>query len=153
VATPRLRAQRSPDVQMAITGLSHLTFVVRDLERSARLWIEGLGAEQLYDSGEHYHSRSPERFLQLGGLWIALMQGTPGTRSYRHVAYAIDEGDLPLFEARLRALEVEVAPPRPRIAGEGVSLYFHDYDDNLLELHSGSLQQRLVAYAAQRSSP
>jgi catechol 2,3-dioxygenase-like lactoylglutathione lyase family enzyme len=35
---------------MPITGLSHLTFVVRDLERSARLWVEGLGAEQVYDS-------------------------------------------------------------------------------------------------------
>lgn len=138
---------------MSITGLSHLTFVVRDLERSARLWIEGLGAEQVYDSGERYHSRSPERFLLLGGMWIALMQGTPGTRSYRHVAFAIDEGDLPAFEARLRALGVEVAPPRPRISGEGVSLYFHDYDDNLLELHSGSLQQRLAAYAAATLPP
>lgn len=132
---------------MAITGLSHLTFVVRDLERSARLWTQGLGAEQVYDSGEQYHSRSPERFFLLGGVWIALMQGAAGTRSYRHVAFATDEGDLPVFEARLRALGVEIAPPRPRISGEGLSLYFHDYDDNLLELHSGSLQQRLAAYA------
>lgn len=132
---------------MPITGLSHLTFVVRDLERSARLWAEGLGAEQVYDSGDHFHSRSPEKFFLLGGMWIALMQGEPGTRSYRHVAFEVPTDELPAFQSRLRALGAEVQVPRPRIEGEGVSLYFHDYDDNLLELHSGSMQQRLAAYA------
>lgn len=132
---------------MPITGLSHLTFVVRDLERSARLWIDGLGAEPIYDSGALFHSHSPEKFFLLGGVWIALMQGEPGTRSYRHAAFAIAADELPVFEARLRALGAEVQTPRARIEGEGVSLYFHDYDDNLLELHSGSLQQRLAAYA------
>jgi hypothetical protein len=33
-----------------------------------------------------------------------------------------------------------------------VSLYFHDYDDNLLELHSGTLEQRLTTYAMRRSA-
>lgn len=133
---------------MPITGLSHLTFVVRDLERSARLWVEGLGAEQVYDSGDRFHSRSPERFFLLGGVWIALMQGEPGSRSYRHAAFEVAADELPAFESRLRALDAEVEVPRPRIEGEGVSLYFHDYDDNLLELHSGSLRQRLAAYRA-----
>lgn len=32
---------------MAITGLSHATFVVSDLERSARLFREGLGAREV----------------------------------------------------------------------------------------------------------
>lgn len=132
---------------MAITGLSHLTFVVRDLERSARLWVEGLGAEQVYDSGDRFHSRSPEKFFLLGGVWIALMQGEPGSRSYRHAAFEVAADELPAFESRLRALGAEVQAARPRIEGEGVSLYFHDYDDNLLELHSGSLQRRLLAYA------
>lgn len=133
---------------MPITGLSHLTFVVRDLERSARLWVEGLGAQQVYDSGDQCHSHSPEKFLLLGSVWIALMQGEPGTRSYRHAAFDVPAEELEAFESRLRALGAEVQTPRPRIAGEGVSLYFHDYDNNLLELHSGSLQQRLAAYAA-----
>lgn len=137
---------------MSVTGLSHLTFVVRDLQRSARLWVEGLGAEQVYDSGAHYHSHSPERFLILGGVWIALMQGEPGSRSYRHAAFEVAETELPTFESRLRALGAEVQTPRPRIEGEGVSLYFHDYDDNLLELHSGTLEQRLASYAIRRSA-
>lgn len=132
---------------MPISGLSHLTFVVRDLDRSSRLWTEGLGAEQVYDSGARFHSHSPEKFFLLGGVWVALMQGQPGSRSYRHAAFAIDADELPLFEARLRALGAEVQTPRARVEGEGVSLYFHDYDDNLLELHSGTLEQRLAAYA------
>ena len=137
---------------MSVTGLSHLTFVVRDLERSARLWVEGLGAEQVYDSGEFFHSHSPEKFFLLGGVWIALMQGEPGTRSYRHAAFEVAEAELSAFESRLRALGAEVQPPRPRIEGEGVSLYFLDYDDNLFELHSGTLEQRLASYAIQRSA-
>jgi catechol 2,3-dioxygenase-like lactoylglutathione lyase family enzyme len=132
---------------MPVTGLSHLTFVVRDLKRSARLWIEGLGAEQVYDSGDQFHSHSPEKFFLLGGVWIALMQGEPGSRSYRHTAFKVAADELPAFESRLRMLGAEVQTPRPRIEGEGLSLYFHDYDDNLLELHSGTLQQRLAAYA------
>jgi catechol 2,3-dioxygenase-like lactoylglutathione lyase family enzyme len=136
---------------MPITGLSHLTFVVRDLERSARLWVEGLGAEQVYDSGDQFHSHSPEKFFLLGGVWIALMQGEPGSRSYRHAAFEVAADELPAFELRLRALGADVQSPRPRIEGEGVSLYFHDYDDNLLELHSGSLQQRLHAYSLRQT--
>lgn len=137
---------------MSVTGLSHLTFVVRDLQRSARLWVKGLGAEQVYDSGEFFHSHSPEKFFLLGGVWIALMQGEPGTRSYRHVAFEVAANELPTFESRLRALGAEVQLPRPRIEGEGVSLYFHDYDNNLLELHSGTLEQRLASYAIRRSA-
>lgn len=43
---------------MSISGISHLTFVVRDLERTARLLVEGLGARAVYDSGADRHSLS-----------------------------------------------------------------------------------------------
>jgi catechol 2,3-dioxygenase-like lactoylglutathione lyase family enzyme len=36
---------------MTVKGLSHVTFIVSDLDRSARLWCEGLGATEVYDSG------------------------------------------------------------------------------------------------------
>lgn len=38
-------------------------------------------------------------------------------------------------------------PPRKRIEGEGHSIYFYDYDNNLLELHTGTLEERLEAYS------
>ncbi len=32
---------------MAVLGISHLTFIVRDVERTARLFVEGLGATEV----------------------------------------------------------------------------------------------------------
>jgi catechol 2,3-dioxygenase-like lactoylglutathione lyase family enzyme len=132
-----------------ITGLSHITFVVADLERTARLLCEGLGAREVYDSAGREHSVSREKFFELGGLWLVAMQGAPlAEPSYRHVAFAVEAADLPACRARLAALGVEILPGRGRIGGEGQSLYFHDYDNHLFELHTGTLEQRLAAYAA-----
>jgi fosfomycin resistance protein FosX len=130
-----------------VLGLSHLTFVVRDVERTARLFCEALGAQEVYDSQGRNFSLSREKFLLLGGVWLAFMEGDPTQRSYRHVAFAVGEAELPACEARLRALGVEVKPPRPRVEGEGLSLYFYDFDNHLFELHSGTLAQRLARYA------
>ena len=60
---------------MAIRGISHVTFVVADLERTARLLCEGLGAREVYDSAGREHSLSREKFFLLGDLWLVAMQG------------------------------------------------------------------------------
>ena len=139
---------------MLVHGISHITFIVRDLERMARLLCEGLGAEEVYDSAGANFSLSREKFFVLGGVWLAAMEGTPASeRTYRHVAFKIDAADLPAVEARLRALGVDVQPPRPRVDGEGQSIYFHDFDNNLFELHTGTLEQRLRRYAEQVPAP
>ena len=130
-----------------VLSLSHLTFVVRDVERTARLFCEALGAQEVYDSQGRNFSLSREKFLLLGGVWLAFMEGEPTQRSYRHAAFAVGEADLPACEARLRALGAEVKPPRPRVEGEGLSLYFYDFDNHLFELHTGTLAQRLARYA------
>ncbi|MEW5736633.1 MAG: FosX/FosE/FosI family fosfomycin resistance hydrolase [Thermodesulfobacteriota bacterium] len=135
---------------MPVTGLSHITFTVRDVDRTACLWRDGLGASEVYDSLAKNHSVSREKFLLLGGIWIALMEGSPKGRSYQHVAFQVEESELDDYEARLRKLGVEIMPQRTRIPGEGASLYFYDYDDNLFELHAGKLHERLKAYAAWR---
>jgi fosfomycin resistance protein FosX len=131
---------------MTVQGVSHLTFVVRDLERMSRFLCEGLGAEEVYDSATKNFSLSREKFFVLGGVWIAAMEGQPSERSYRHVAFKADDADLPSIEARLRSLGVEIRPPRQRVEGEGNSLYFYDFDNNLFELHTGTLEQRLERY-------
>lgn len=133
---------------MPIQGISHITFVVQDLERTAKLLCEGLGAEEVYDSAGRNFSISREKFFVLGGVWLAAMEGTPpAERSYRHVAFKVHERELPHIEAKLRALGVEITPPRPRVEGEGLSLYFYDFDNNLFELHAGTLEERLERYA------
>ncbi|PBS14264.1 FosX/FosE/FosI family fosfomycin resistance thiol transferase [Lysobacteraceae bacterium NML93-0792] len=132
-----------------MAGISHLTFLVRDLERTARLLVDGLGAREVFDSGERTHSLSPEKFFVLGGVWLVAMEGEPpAERSYRHVAFQVDAEDLPGYRTRLERLGVEIRPPRPRSEGEGESLYFHDFDNHLFELHAGTLDARLAAYAA-----
>lgn len=134
---------------MSVRGISHVTFVVADLERTARLLCEGLGAREVYDSAGREHSLSREKFFVLGDLWLVAMQGQPlPERSYRHVAFAVDAADLPQYRQRLQALGVDILPGRGRIEGEGASLYFHDYDNHLFELHAGTLDDRLAAYAA-----
>jgi catechol 2,3-dioxygenase-like lactoylglutathione lyase family enzyme len=133
---------------MSITGLSHLTFVVSDLERSATFWRLGLGASEVYDSAHRNFSLSREKFFLLAGIWIAIMQGNPSERSYRHVAFQASEDEISLCEQRLRKLGVDIRPPRSRVPGEGLSLYFYDFDNNLLELHSGTLEGRLSSYAS-----
>jgi catechol 2,3-dioxygenase-like lactoylglutathione lyase family enzyme len=132
-------------------GISHITFVVRDLDRMAAFLCEGLGAREIYDSAGHNYSLSREKFFLLGGVWLAAMEGVPPReRSYQHVAFQVDESDLPAYRQRLEALGAEVRPPRPRVAGEGLSLYVYDFDNHLFELHAGTLQQRLARYGAQR---
>jgi fosfomycin resistance protein FosX len=133
---------------MSIEGISHITFLVRDLEKMAMFLCNGLGAREVYDSKPKNFSLSREKFFVLGGVWIAAMEGTPpAERTYRHVAFKVTEADLPIFERRLRDLGVDILPPRPRVSGEGTSLYFHDFDNHLYELHTGTLDERLSRYA------
>jgi len=129
-------------------GLSHLTFIVRDPDRTARLFCEGLGAREVYDSLGRNFSLSREKFFLLGDVWLVAMEGEPlRERSYRHVAFRVDEAELEDYRARLERLGVELLPSRPRVDGEGQSLYFHDFDNHLFELHAGTLEQRLHRYS------
>ncbi|MDO5603966.1 MAG: FosX/FosE/FosI family fosfomycin resistance hydrolase [Paracoccus sp. (in: a-proteobacteria)] len=132
-----------------ITGLSHMTFICRDLDRMTAILTSVLGAQQVYDSGENTFSLSRERFFVAGGLWIAVMQGAPlPERSYNHIAFQIDDADYDVLHQRILDLGLEIRPPRPRVEGEGRSIYFHDDDNHLFELHSGTLAQRLGRYTA-----
>ncbi len=134
----------------SIEGVSHITFIVHDLDRMALFLCEGLGALEVYDSQSSNFSVSREKFFVLGGMWLAAMEGTaPGERSYRHLAFKVSQAELPDFEQRLRRLGVDIKPPRPRVDGEGLSLYFYDFDNHLYELHTGTLEQRLERYRSE----
>ena len=132
-----------------IEGLSHLTFIVHDLEKMSLLITEVLGGEEVYSSGDQTFSTSREKFFMAGGLWIAIMEGEslPG-RSYNHVAFKVSDAQLEHARTAIERLGLEMKPPRPRVEGEGQSLYFYDHDNHLFELHSGTLQERLKRYGA-----
>ena len=130
-----------------IQGLSHQTFIVQNLERGAHFFRSIFDAEEIYHSGDRFFGLSREKFLLVNGLWICIMEGAPpGERSYNHVAFAIADEDYEIYQERIEALGVEVRPSRTRLAEEGRSLYFYDYDNHLFELHAGKLGTRLNRY-------
>lgn len=130
-----------------ITGLSHMTFIVSDLDAMEEILTKVLGAKRIYDSGTDTFSLSAERFFDVAGLWIATMQGEPlPSRTYNHIAFKIDEAAYDGCLEAIQALGLDVRESRPRVAGEGRSIYFHDHDNHLFELHTGTLSERLARY-------
>lgn len=49
--------------------------------------------------------------------------------------------------ARIKALSLDLREGRARVAGEGHSIFFYDYDNHMFELHFGMLEERLRRYA------
>lgn len=131
-----------------IEGLSHLTFVVRNLEMMSAIIVEVLGGEEVYSSGNETFSSSREKFFVAGGVWIAIMEGEAlPSRSYNHVAFKVSDDRLERAAEAIARLGLEMKPPRPRVDGEGQSVYFYDHDNHLFELHTGTLDERLARYA------
>ncbi|TKC18332.1 FosX/FosE/FosI family fosfomycin resistance hydrolase [Robertmurraya kyonggiensis] len=132
-----------------IENVSHITFVVKDLNKTTQLFKDLLGANEVYYSGEKTHSLSKERFFIIGGQWIAVMENKDiVNKTYHHVAFKIKEADIDTYLNKIKKLNLDMKPPRPRIKGEGYSIYFYDYDNNLFELHTGTLDERLSFYRA-----
>jgi len=129
-------------------GLSHITFIVRDLDKMEEMLTTVLDAKKIYDSGDQSFSLSKERFFNIGGIWVATMEGESlPHKTYNHVAFrmAADQYDEKL--RKIKALGLEVEEGRSRVEGEGHSIYFYDDDNHMFELHSGTLQERLKRYA------
>lgn len=130
------------------TGLSHITFIVTDLDRMQQILERVFDAHCVYASGSEQFSVSEERFFLIGDTWITTMKGDPlPGRSYNHVAFRIEERDLDGCRTRIAELGLEMRPERPRVAGEGRSVYFYGPDNHLFEVHTGTLADRLARYA------
>lgn len=132
-----------------IEGLSHITFITRDLDKMEEVLTTILDAKKIYDSGDRTFSLSKERFFDIGGVWVAIMKGDPlSEKTYNHVAFkmGVDEYDDRL--QRIRSLGLEIREGRSRVPGEGQSIYFYDCDNHMFELHSGTLEERLKRYAS-----
>ncbi|MBD0263870.1 MAG: FosX/FosE/FosI family fosfomycin resistance thiol transferase [Tolypothrix sp. T3-bin4] len=130
-----------------IQGISHITFIVSDLEKMTKFLTSIFDAEEIYSSDEQTFSISKEKFFLINGLWIAIMEGDSlSEKTYNHVAFKITEEDYELYAAKVRSLGVDVKKGRSRVKEEGRSLYFYDYDNHLFELHTGTLNQRLQRY-------
>ena len=130
-----------------IDGLSHITFIVSDLDKMEVILMKVLDAKKIYDSGDRTYSLSKERFFNIGGIWVATMEGEPlRDKTYNHVAFKMAVEDYDKKLQRIQALGLEVREGRSRVDGEGRSIYFYDFDNHMFELHSGTLQDRLRCY-------
>ena len=130
-----------------IDGLSHITFIVSDLDKMEVILMKVLDAKKIYDSGDRTYSLSKERFFNIGGIWVATMEGEPlRDKTYNHVAFKMAVEDYDKKLQRIPALGLEVREGRSRVDGEGRSIYFYDFDNHMFELHSGTLQDRLRRY-------
>ncbi|MBA1154879.1 FosX/FosE/FosI family fosfomycin resistance hydrolase [Microvirga mediterraneensis] len=135
-----------------IEGLSHITLITRDLDRMTAIVEGALNGREIYASGDETFSLSREKFFDVGGVWIAVMEGESlPARTYNHIAFKIPASSVGEYRARIEALGLEIRESRPRVEGEGRSLYFYDEDNHLFELHTGTLEERLERYRQGRS--
>lgn len=136
-----------------IEGLSHVTFIVRDLDRMTHFLTTIFNAEEIYSSGTKPFSISSEKFFLIDRIWVVIMQGDSlRDRTYNHVAFKIADRDFEEYIQRIKSIGVDLREGRTRINGEGRSLYFYDYDNHLFELHTDTLEQRLKSYRELKSA-
>jgi catechol 2,3-dioxygenase-like lactoylglutathione lyase family enzyme len=117
-----------------------------DLPRSALFYKQLLAVTPMLDTerlvaidaGEGtvlllFQKGDPSSVVLPGGLVPAHESGGPG-----HLAFAIDAAAIPAWEARLAELQIAI---ESRVTWErgGISLYFRDPDDRLLELATPGL--------------
>ena len=130
-----------------IEGISHITLIVRDLLKMKMLIETVFNGIEVYHSEKATFSLSREIFFLIGDIWIAVMEGDPASeRTYNHIAFKISDADLPKYLSKINVLGLEMRESRSRVKGEGRSIYFYDYDNHLFELHTGSLEERLILY-------
>jgi len=131
-----------------IKSLSHITFIVKDIEKMSHFLSTIFDAEEVYDSAGKNFSISDEKFFIIGDTWIAIMKGEPlSERSYNHIAFKVSDSEFNEYLSRINQLGLEVKPGRERVGGDSLSVYFYDYDNLLFELHTGTLEDRLSKYS------
>ena len=132
-----------------MSALSHVTFAVADADRAAAVFERVLDARVVHRGDDP--TRTREVFVLVDDVWVALLESEPPAReTYDHVAFRVEAAELAERERRVRAMGLEVVASRARGAGDGRSLYFRDHDRHLIELHSGTLDDRLRALGAPR---
>ena len=124
-----------------LSGLNHLTLAVSDLTPSVDFYHQLLGMRlhARWDGGA---------YLSCGEQWLCLSLDAlrhkiaPEKSDYTHYAFSVAEADFASMTERLAQVGVVVWKDN---RSEGASYYFLDPDGHKLELHVGSLAQRLAA--------
>lgn len=122
------------------TTISHIALVVTDPARTTHLLDVLFGVTVVPPKPER--RGPPETVVQVGGVWFVLVQGEPAvSRTDDHIAFSVQEAELPALADKLAALGLESQMSRAGTAAK--SLYFVDYDNHLFELHTGHFEREL----------
>lgn len=132
---------------MKLQAINHLCFSVSDLERSIAFYRDVFEAKLLVKGRKL-------AYFDLNGLWIALneedVDRSTSNRTYTHIAFTMEEEEHETTLLRLQALQVEILPGRARDEKDKKSIYFLDPDGHMFEFHTGSMNDRLDYYRADK---
>ena len=131
-----------------IQSINHVTYSVSDIKQSIAFYKDILKANILVESNK-------TAYFTLGGLWLALNEEKDIPRneiqySYTHMAFTIDESEFKEWYQWLKVRNVNILEGRTRDIRDKKSIYFTDPDGHKLELHTGTLQDRLDYYKEEK---
>lgn len=126
-----------------VKSLDHVTIVVKDLERSRKFYVDGLGMREVPRPGFTF----PGLWFQAGATQIHLIgehaggapAGNPVPEPFRtsrshHFAFLVDDAQATFARAQELGLSV-ISPPKPRPDGY-VQVFLADPDGHVIELCS-----------------
>lgn len=128
-------------MSVSIAGLNHITLAVADVERSLTFYrdILGCSVRAVWPDGA---------YLEAGTLWLCLSRDEHASASlhsdYTHIAFSVAEANFSALSERL----ITKCQIWKENRSEGASTYFLDPDGHKLEIHVGSLAERLGHYRA-----
>ncbi|MBE1275686.1 fosfomycin resistance glutathione transferase [Enterovibrio baiacu] len=117
-----------------LSGLNHITLAVSHLDTSQAFYTQQLGfkGHVKWDGGA---------YLSLGDIWLCLSLDSPCEKTdYTHIAFSVEASAYAAFVEKIRA---EGVIEWKQNHSEGRSLYVLDPDGHKLEIHVGTLADRL----------
>ncbi|MFC6401194.1 FosB/FosD family fosfomycin resistance bacillithiol transferase [Mammaliicoccus sciuri] len=127
-----------------IKSINHICYSVSNLDDSIYFYKDILCGELLLRG-------KTTAYFDIGGLWVALNEEKNIPRneiqySYTHTAFAIEESEYNSWCRWLKQNNVNIIEGRTRDVRDKQSIYFTDPDGHKLELHTGTLENRVNYY-------